>query len=215
MEELEILFNKYNSLRSHVNDALILIRYTDFYYSFGKDAELAHNLLDCAIAHDDELNIEFSAFHFIELDDHLPRLVRNGHRVALTDLGDLSQYRKDKHGQPILPNRYKAYPPSHCWYYHLNGPIVRPEFIKPSEGLTSCVFKFPKEVSKIEQIRDNVETELALDIEKYKQYASTFYNSSVLNLCTNLSLKHNHIAYNKAYLLYLNSRCPKQIKISF
>ena len=117
---------------------------------------------------------------------------------------------KDKYGRPILENSFNEYGSSHTWYYHLSGPIIRPEYIKPNEALTFCNFKLPKELFEIERLRDSIETELAADIEKYKMYASKFYNPGDLNLCTSLALKHNHISYNKGILMHLDSKCPKQ-----
>ena len=53
-----MLINKYHSIRSYITDAIILLRHSDFYYCFEEDAELFSDLFNCAIAYDDEFDID-------------------------------------------------------------------------------------------------------------------------------------------------------------
>lgn len=77
----------YDKCKSKYQDAIILIRDDDFYWTFRKDAETVAK--ECGILLNRNNigsdNIEFAGFHLRYLDIYLPRLVRNGHRIAIKD----------------------------------------------------------------------------------------------------------------------------------
>lgn len=77
------------TLREKHPDAVVLFRRGDFYTMLGKDAHIAHSVLDLQV---EPLTIiggvsfEASSFRTCELDYFLRKLIRAGFRVAVCDL---------------------------------------------------------------------------------------------------------------------------------
>lgn len=73
----------FENLKAKHADALILFRMGDFYELFEDDARIASDVLGI-ILH--RRNGEYSCgFPYYALDTYLPKLIRAGHRVAITD----------------------------------------------------------------------------------------------------------------------------------
>lgn len=82
-----VMVHSYDEYKNKYKDAIILIRDDDFYWTFRKDAEAVAK--ECGILLDRNNigsdNIEFVGFPHRKLDIYLPKLVRNGHRIAIAD----------------------------------------------------------------------------------------------------------------------------------
>lgn len=65
---------------------LVLMRHGDFYESIGKDAKTISDV--CGIPSQERAGTSYIQFHHSSLDNYLPMLVRNGHRVAIADMLD-------------------------------------------------------------------------------------------------------------------------------
>lgn len=84
-------------------DAVLLMRKGDFYEAFGEDAKKVakstglkeqHVVKEGFSAKEDEKNVSYVNFKNTSLDKYLPKLVRDGHRVAIVDnLEDMARDR--------------------------------------------------------------------------------------------------------------------------
>lgn len=83
-----VMVHSYDEYKSKYQKAIILIRDDDFYWTFRKDAEVVAK--ECGILLNRNNigsdNIEFAGFQQRKLDIYLPKLVRNGHRIAICDV---------------------------------------------------------------------------------------------------------------------------------
>ncbi len=78
----------YTFKEQHPN-ALLLFRCGDFYETYGEDAVMASKILNITLTKRNNgvnaANIEMAGFPYHALDSYLPKLVRNGLRVAICD----------------------------------------------------------------------------------------------------------------------------------
>jgi DNA mismatch repair protein MutS len=82
------LMKQYNAIKAKHPGALLLFRVGDFYETFGEDAITASRVLDIVLtkrANGAASHVELAGFPHHALDNHLPKLVRSGHRVAICD----------------------------------------------------------------------------------------------------------------------------------
>jgi DNA mismatch repair protein MutS len=81
------LMSQYNSIKEKHPDALLLFRVGDFYETFGDDAIITSSILDIVLTNrsNGSSKIELAGFPHHALDNHLPKLVRAGKRVAICD----------------------------------------------------------------------------------------------------------------------------------
>ena len=79
--------SQYNSIKEKHPDALLLFRVGDFYETFGDDAIITSEILDIVLTNrsNGSSKIELAGFPHHALDNHLPKLVRAGKRVAICD----------------------------------------------------------------------------------------------------------------------------------
>lgn len=73
----------YDAMKAKYHDAIIIMRIKDGYVTFRKDAELLNK--ECGVTVECGNGIQSAAFAQPMLDVYLPRLVRNGHRIAICD----------------------------------------------------------------------------------------------------------------------------------
>ena len=95
----------WHDLKEKHPDAVLLIRKGDFYEAFGEDAKKVsvstglkeqHVVKEGFSAKEDEKNVSYVNFKNTSLDKYLPKLVRDGHRVAIVDnLEDMARQRID------------------------------------------------------------------------------------------------------------------------
>lgn len=64
-------------------DAMILVRDGDFYVAVGEDAENCNQTIGTILNKED--GVAYSMFDCASLDTHLPKLIRAGYRIAITD----------------------------------------------------------------------------------------------------------------------------------
>ena len=79
------LLRQWREIKSQYPDALLLFRVGDFYEVYNEDAEVASKILGIVKTKRGTSDIPFAGFPFHVLDDYLPKLVREGHRVAICD----------------------------------------------------------------------------------------------------------------------------------
>lgn len=81
------LMKQYNEIKAKYPDALLLFRVGDFYESFGDDAVKIAGILGIILTsrNNGGSNTELAGFPHHSLDIYLPRLVREGYRVAICD----------------------------------------------------------------------------------------------------------------------------------
>lgn len=93
------MMEQFRKIKEQYPDALLLFRCGDFYETYCEDAVLASKVLQITLTHRNNGNssvpIEMAGFPFHALDTYLPKLVRNGMRVAICDqLEDPKQTKK-------------------------------------------------------------------------------------------------------------------------
>lgn len=74
---------QYDKIKENHPDCVILFRKKDFYVLYEDDAVIASRDLGITLSKRDDYKTACFPFH--ALDDYLPRLIRNGHRVCITD----------------------------------------------------------------------------------------------------------------------------------
>ena len=82
------LMKQYYRIKAQHPGALLLFRVGDFYETFGEDAIKMSKILDIVLtkrANGAAATIELAGFPYHALDNHLPKLVRAGQRVAICD----------------------------------------------------------------------------------------------------------------------------------
>ena len=81
------LMKQYNDIKAKYPDALLLFRVGDFYETFGEDAIKISSILGIVLTsrNNGGSNVELAGFPHHSLDIYLPRLVREGYRVAICD----------------------------------------------------------------------------------------------------------------------------------
>lgn len=81
-------FTRYNEVKREHPDAIILIRFGDFYETYDDDAVTCSKELGITLTkmyRPDWTFIRIAGFPHFNLDTYLPRLIRAGHRVCITD----------------------------------------------------------------------------------------------------------------------------------
>ena len=96
----------FKDLKEKHPDALLLMRKGDFYEAFDEDAKKVakstglkeqHIIKEGFSAKEDEKNVSYVNFKNTSLDKYLPKLVRDGHRIAICDsLEDMAKQRLDE-----------------------------------------------------------------------------------------------------------------------
>lgn len=82
------LMKQYFSVKSQHPDAMLLFRVGDFYETFGQDAIIASKVLGIVLtkrANGSGTYVELAGFPHHSIDIYLPKLVRNGYKVAVCD----------------------------------------------------------------------------------------------------------------------------------
>jgi len=81
------LMRQYNEIKSRYPDALLLFRVGDFYETFGSDAVKIASILGIVLTsrNNGGSDVELAGFPHHSLDIYLPRLVKEGYRVAICD----------------------------------------------------------------------------------------------------------------------------------
>ena len=81
------LMKQYNEIKARYPDALLLFRVGDFYETFGSDAVKVAAILGIVLTsrNNGGNDVELAGFPFHSLDIYLPRLVKEGYRVAICD----------------------------------------------------------------------------------------------------------------------------------
>ncbi|MCQ2346023.1 MAG: DNA mismatch repair protein MutS [Paludibacteraceae bacterium] len=84
------MMKQFHDIKAQYPDALLLFRCGDFYETYADDAVRASNILQITLTHRSNGaagagSIEMAGFPFHALDTYLPKLVRQGIRVAICD----------------------------------------------------------------------------------------------------------------------------------
>ena len=74
---------QFGQLKSKHPDALLLFRTGDNYVAYNEDAQTASRILELDVEQGDKADTV--SFPFVDLDTHLPKLIRAGQRVAICD----------------------------------------------------------------------------------------------------------------------------------
>lgn len=72
----------YNKLKEKY-DLLLLFRCGDWYEAYAEDAQVVADELNIVVTEQDGFRL--AAFPYTALDCYLPRLIRAGHRISITD----------------------------------------------------------------------------------------------------------------------------------
>ena len=75
----------YQDLKAKHPDAVLLFRKNDFYIEVGEDAETCARELGITLTKGKD-GMKQTMFPYHTIDTYLPRLIRAGHRVVITDL---------------------------------------------------------------------------------------------------------------------------------
>jgi len=76
--------SQYDSLKALHPTAILMWRDGDFYHLFNEDADIASQLFGLTVKQEGK-NLRSVAFYHHSLDIYLPKAVRAGHRIAITD----------------------------------------------------------------------------------------------------------------------------------
>ena len=76
---------QFTELKDMHPDTLLLFRCGDFYESYQEDAESASRILGITLTRDKEGDRQTMFPHYA-LDTYLPKLIREGHRIAICDV---------------------------------------------------------------------------------------------------------------------------------
>lgn len=80
---------QYEELKAKHPDAVLLFRVGDRYQSYSDDAKLSSKVLNIPILQGEDTTskkkVEVTSFRYGELDTYLPKLIRDGNRVAICD----------------------------------------------------------------------------------------------------------------------------------
>jgi hypothetical protein len=79
------LLKQWKGIKEQYPDALLLFRVGEFYEAYKEDAREASRILNITLTHRGKAGFEMCGFPFHALDSYLPRLVRQGKRVAICD----------------------------------------------------------------------------------------------------------------------------------
>ncbi len=76
---------QWKDIKAQYPDALLLFRVGEFYEAYNEDAKDATKILGITLTKFGKSNIPMCGFPFHALDTYLPKLVREGKRVAICD----------------------------------------------------------------------------------------------------------------------------------
>lgn len=82
------LMKQYFNVKAQHPDALLLFRVGDFYETFGEDAITASKVLGIVLtrrANGSGTSVELAGFPYHSIETYLPKLVKNGYKVAVCD----------------------------------------------------------------------------------------------------------------------------------
>ncbi len=79
------LMQQWKEIKAQYPDALLLFRVGEFYEAYNEDAKDATKILGITLTKFGKSNIPMCGFPFHALDTYLPKLVREGKRVAICD----------------------------------------------------------------------------------------------------------------------------------
>ena len=79
------IYRKYCELKKKYPDRLVLFRFGDFYETYEDDAQLVSDCLGITLTKAHKTGLRMAGFPYHALDTYLPRLIRAGFRVAITD----------------------------------------------------------------------------------------------------------------------------------
>jgi DNA mismatch repair protein MutS len=82
------LMEQYRAIKQKYPDAILLFRVNDSYETYGEDAILISRELGITLTkwnNGPADSADLAGFPYHELDAHLPKLVKAGHRVAVCD----------------------------------------------------------------------------------------------------------------------------------
>lgn len=103
----EAMKKQWRDLKGKHPDALLLFRCGDFYEAYGEDAKVCARELGITLTfgnNDKRREWPIAGFPYHALDTYLPKLIRNGHRVAICDQLDPPPTRK--RGETINNNEF-------------------------------------------------------------------------------------------------------------
>ncbi len=83
VKETHNLSADFDKLKEKHPDALILVRVGDFYETYGQDAKRAAEILNLTVTKSNGRDLAVFPYH--ALDTYLPRLIRAGERIAITE----------------------------------------------------------------------------------------------------------------------------------
>ena len=79
------IYRKYCELKKKYTGRLVLFRCGDFYETYEDDAQLVSDCLGITLTKVHKTGLRMAGFPYHALDTYLPRLIRAGFRVAITD----------------------------------------------------------------------------------------------------------------------------------
>lgn len=79
------LLRQWQEIKEQYPDALLLFRVGDFYEIYNEDAEKASKILSITLTYRGKSKIQMCGFPYHALEAYLPKLVRQGCRVAICD----------------------------------------------------------------------------------------------------------------------------------
>ena len=85
MEESQMM-KQYNDLKAKHQEAILLFRCGDFYETYCDDAKICAKELGITLTYRNGDKMPMAGFPYHALDAYLPKLIRNGHRVAICDM---------------------------------------------------------------------------------------------------------------------------------
>ncbi|WP_185873193.1 DNA mismatch repair protein MutS [Blattabacterium cuenoti] len=77
------LIKQYNNIKNKYPNAILLFQVGDFYETFGKDAIICSNILNIILTKRSKYITHLAGFPCHSLNNYLPKLIRNGYRVAI------------------------------------------------------------------------------------------------------------------------------------
>ncbi|WP_185877783.1 DNA mismatch repair protein MutS [Blattabacterium cuenoti] len=88
------LIKQYNNIKNKYPNTILLFQVGDFYETFGKDAIICSNVLNIILTKRSKYITHLAGFPCHSLNNYLPKLIKNGYRVAICN--QLEEYKNDK-----------------------------------------------------------------------------------------------------------------------
>lgn len=96
----------YRRIKDQYPDAVLLFRIGDWYVALNEDADTVSRELGTAMHRFPPLTTRSTEFHFGALEQHLPKLVRAGYRVAICDRTEAPSAEPHRHREERGPALY-------------------------------------------------------------------------------------------------------------